>query len=232
MEAGKERHDSHRLVGPLSLKLVSEVSEKDVINLQPAQPEVLRNMHRTRRLMAVLKRYVADLEAHIRSAGGQVIPASGLPKDAAEANAAISGWSQTISLTQLGKAMRSAVPPPNKEKTERVIVAIKNLTCMLVMLPCSERIDVLKIDDVPKKRVQSLLRSQLCIEYLVKLVQLCWVGFFNKNADQIKASRDDRGNWCGSFMQDSLLSCPLSFEAILQIPFPAILSTNAYLGCR
>ena len=48
-----------------SLKLVTEASEKDVIGLQPTQSEVLRNLHRVHRLVAVLKRYVADLDTHI-----------------------------------------------------------------------------------------------------------------------------------------------------------------------
>ena len=34
-------------------------------------------------------------------------------------------------------------------------------------------VNVLHIDDVPKKRLQSMLRAQLAIEYLVKLVAHC-----------------------------------------------------------
>ena len=45
--------------------------------------------------------------------------------------------------------------------------------CFLVEAEYKPGMDVLHIDDVPKKRLQSMLRAQLAIEYLVKLVAHC-----------------------------------------------------------
>ena len=77
-------------------------------------------------------------------------------------------------------ALGAAIAPPDAEKTATMIVAIRELSCLVVSVNHSAGLDVLKMDDVPKKRLQSLLRSQMCIEYLIKLVQLCWEGFFGK----------------------------------------------------
>ena len=76
---------------------------------------------------------------------------------------------------------------------------------------------MIKIDDVPKKRLQSLLRSQMCIEYLIKLVKLCWEGFFDKQADLIKEMRDDKGVWSGKFAQ-----VDFSVPAVLQLSVPVV----------
>eukprot|EP00966_Prymnesium_polylepis_P027693 640325-Prymnesium_polylepis.1 len=157
--------------------------------------------------MAVLKRYVADLEAHIdskkrpppaRAAGGLGgLGGIGTPR--------LGGGGMGfggIALSDLNKAAAATtVAPPDKEKTEAMIVALKELSCILVAVPYSSGLDVIKIDDVPKKRLQSLLRSQMCIEYLIKLVKLCWEGFFDKQADLIKEMRDDKGMWSGKFAQ-------------------------------
>ena len=45
--------------------------------------------------------------------------------------------------------------------------------CFLVGAEYKPNVNVLHIDDVPKKRLQSMLRAQLAIEYLVKLVAHC-----------------------------------------------------------
>ena len=42
---------------------------------------------------------------------------------------------------------------------------------------------------MPKKRLQSMLRAQLTIEYLVKLVEHCWRAFFAKSAERVRATK-------------------------------------------
>ena len=45
-----------------------------------------------------------------------------------------------------------------------------------------------------------MLRYQLGIEYLVKLVQFCWERYFNEDAEQVKRTRDPlTGHWGGKW---------------------------------
>ena len=70
------------------LQLRVEASEKDVLGLQSTQPEVLRNLHRTQRFMAALKRYVGELEAHIEThKASPELPSASQPPVAA-----VSSW--------------------------------------------------------------------------------------------------------------------------------------------
>ena len=70
-----------------------------------------------------------------------------------------------------------------------MIHVLKQLACWLVGTEYAPGMDVHRIDDVPKKRLQSMLRAQLTIEYLVKLVEHCWRAFFAKSAERVRATK-------------------------------------------
>ena len=45
---------------------------------------------------------------------------------------------------------------------------------------------MLQLDEKPQKRMQTLLRSQLGLEHLIKLTRAAW-DFFGGEADRVKA---------------------------------------------
>ena len=51
---------------------------------------------------------------------------------------------------------------------------LRVLICLVAGLPYERGMNVFQIEDLPKKRMQSLLRSQHLIEHLLKLIDLAW----------------------------------------------------------
>ena len=70
--------------------------------------------------------------------------------------------------------------PPDPAAVSKVYAVLAELCCVATQVKFVPGMDAFKIDEMPKKRAQNLLRSQLAIEYIVKLVEFVWVRYFKE----------------------------------------------------
>ena len=105
--------------------------------------------------------------------------------------------------------------PPPEDTTLVLIQTLKELACFVVGAEYRPGTDVMQIIDVPKKRLQSLLRSQLAIEYLVKVVEHCWVHYFERSVARVKLTRDAASacGWGGGRASTRCASSPTTYSS-------------------
>ena len=191
--------------GLLALGVSPECSTRDVFCMQPlVQPdqknEGVRHLHRVQRAAAMLRRFAHHLEG--RSAAAQSVVAG-----AARHRVSI----QAIASREMAF---KPPPPPDAEMQADVVRTLKELICLVVGIRYDGRVDVFKIDETPKKRLQNLLRHQLVIEHLMRVIELAWKHFFGEKADRVKKCR--RGNGWATALGPLSEVCELS-HALLRV---------------
>ena len=210
------------------LALVTESSGKDVFSLQPVHDGSLASLHRVQRLLAVVKRFMADLQSQGRSADEKSKTPPATPGGAAGLTSmdAMAKAYGTPALRKRASRETAAActRPPDPAAVSKVYAVLAELCCVATQVKFVPGMDAFKIDEMPKKRAQvwlaatvttadcttatatspppalpaqNLLRSQLAIEYIVKLVEFVWVRYF-KDAELVKQSRD-AAQWHGKW---------------------------------
>ena len=165
----------------LAINVSPTASERDVFSLQPLaepktrpdtmRPDTMRNLYRVQRSVSMLKRFARHVEAcqHLQLA--QPDPERGI---ALTGGGKRTAWppQPIATLENLSSTTHRAPPPPDEDMCADTIHTLKELICLVVGLNFDARIDVYKIDETPKKRLQNMMRNQLVIEHLIKLIDL------------------------------------------------------------
>ena len=195
------RAAANKLSALMHISLSPTASEKDVFGVQPLglpdeHPDELRQLHRVQRGLAMLRRF----ERHLSQRHAERRPARPQPHGRAHSESTAVGREAAplVTLSELKHAAADVVEPPEPGMCEDAAHALKDLACLVVGMNYDQRIDVFKIDETPKKRTQNLLRQQLAIEHLIKIIDLAWTHYFDQRADLVKRCRDaGSGLWTG-----------------------------------
>ena len=155
------------------LALVTESSGKDVFSLQPVHDGSLASLHRVQRLLAVVKRFMTDLQSQGRSADEKSKTPPATPGGAAgltSMDAMAKAYGTPALRKRASRETATALTrPPDPAAVSKVYAVLAELCCVATQVKFVPGMDAFKIDEMPKKRAQNLLRSQLAIEYIVKL---------------------------------------------------------------
>ena len=200
----------------LPISLSATASEKDVFGVQPlalpgsSSTETLRQLHIAQRDIAMLTRFARHLqvraeESREREKQNKAYKAFSVGKSKGRRESKSLNLADVGSLAEAmgkdsgkaeGKDKGTHMLPPDKDLCDDVVFALKELACLAVGLNYKEaagRIDVFKIDETPKKRVQNLLRNQLAIEHLIKIVDIAWETYFADDVARVKQCRAGTG---------------------------------------
>ena len=145
------------------LALVTESSGKDVFSLQPVHDGSLASLHRVQRLLAVVKRFMADLQSQGRSADEKSKTPPATPGGAAgltSMDAMAKAYGTPALRKRASRETATALTrPPDPAAVSKVYAVLAELCCVATQVKFVPGMDAFKIDEMPKKRAQVWLAA-------------------------------------------------------------------------